>query len=114
MTLTQHILSILLQGLVVLVVSKVTPGFVVRGYGAAIGMAVVYGLLSWLLKWLLVLISLPFVLVTFGLFLLVINGFLLWITDKLLDSVSFKSKGALAVATVLITIGQWIVARVVT
>lgn len=103
------ILSILLQGVVVLVTSKLVPGFVVRSYGTAIGVAIVYGVLSWLLKTLLVVLTFPFILLTFGLFLLVLNAFLLWLTDKLMDSIEIKGTGTLFISAFLITIGQWIV-----
>ena len=57
----------------------------------------------------------PLILLTFGLFLLVINGFLLWLTDKMLDGIEIKGFGPLATMTVLISLGHvlvsWIVGR---
>jgi putative membrane protein len=113
MQLAETIIRVLLQGGVVLATAKLVPGIVVRSYGAAVGVAAVYGILSWLLKGLLIFLSFPFIIVTFGLFLLVLNAFLLWLTDKLLDSFEIKGFGPLAFGTVLITIGgmlvDWIV-----
>lgn len=100
------IAAILLKAAVVLGVSKILPGVRVRGYSAAIGVAVVYALLSWALKGLLVFLSLPLILVTFGLFLLVLNAFLLWLTDKILDGFEIRSTPSLLLATLGITIGS--------
>lgn len=113
MNIGQMLIWVLLQGVVVFATAKLVPGIVVRGYGAAIIVAVVYAVLSWLLKGVLVFLSFPLILVTFGLFLLVLNAFLLWLTDKLLDSIEIKGFGPLAIGTVLISIGgllvDWIV-----
>ena len=51
----------------------------------------VIGLVNLLVKPLVTLLSLPFVLLTFGLFYLVINGVLLWLVDKLLDGLVVDS-----------------------
>ena len=47
--------------------------------------ALVLGLLNAFVKPLLRLLSLPFIILTFGFFLLVINALLLWLTSKLVD-----------------------------
>ncbi len=60
---------------------------------------------SWLFKGILVFLSFPLILVTFGLFHLVLNAFLLWVTDKILDSFEITSMKALAIGTVALTIG---------
>ena len=100
------IVSFLLKALVIFGVAKLLPGVRVANYGTAVGVAIVYALLSLLLKGILVFLSLPMILVTFGLFLLVINGLLLWLTDKLFKDFEIKSLPVLAVATVLITVGN--------
>ena len=100
------VVALVLKALVVLGVSKLVPGVRVRGFGAALSVAVVYGVLSWALKGILVFFSLPFIIVTFGLFLLVLNAFLLWMTDKLLGDFEIRGKPALALATLGITVGS--------
>lgn len=100
------IASILMKAAVVLGVARIVPGVRVQGYAGAIGVAVVYGLLHWALKGVLIFLSLPMIIVTFGLFLLVLNGFLLWLTDKLLDGFKIRGLPSLALATLGITIGS--------
>ena len=60
---------------------KLLPGLEHAGSGAALlGVALIFGLVNAALKPVLVVLSCPLVALTFGLFLLVINGLLLLIT----------------------------------
>jgi len=66
-----------LSALCLLLVSRFVPGFVVSGLGAALLAAIVIGLVNGTLGLLLKLISLPLIIITFGLFWLVINALML-------------------------------------
>jgi len=79
------LMSWLAFSLSVFVAARVLPAVHIRSLGAAIGVAAVYGVLKFLFYWVLVFLSLPFIIVTLGLFLVVINAILLWITDKLIE-----------------------------
>ena len=60
---------------------QILPGLEHEGSGAALlGVALIFGLVNAALKPVLVVLSCPLVALTFGLFLLVINGLLLLIT----------------------------------
>ena len=67
----------LLSALCLLLVSRFVPGFFVSGLGAALLAAVVIGLVNGTLGLLLKLISLPLIIITFGLFWFVINALML-------------------------------------
>ena len=103
------IVTYLLKALVILFLAKVLPGVRVNGFGSALAVAVVYALLSTGLMWILTILTFPAILLTFGLFMFVLYGFLLWLTDKLLDGFEVKGFGSLALATVAMTIGNVIV-----
>ena len=77
---------------------------VIKNFWTALVVAIVYSIINFLTGWLLTLIALPFIIITFGLFKLVINAFMLWLTDKILDD--FKIDGLLYtfIAAILITI----------
>ena len=107
------ILTVLLQAGVVLLVARLVPGVQVRGYGTALSVALVYGVLTWALKMLLVALSFPLVILTLGAFLLVINAFLLWLTDKLLTAFDIRSWSSLVLATLGITVGYMAVGSLV-
>jgi putative membrane protein len=67
------ILRLLVTAAVAFILAQILPGIDVDSYGTAIWFAIVLGLLNIFLKPLLILLTLPLTLVTFGLFLLVIN-----------------------------------------
>lgn len=98
------VISLFLSALSLLAVARLLPGFEVRGgMRSALVVALVYGVLKVLLQKALILVSLPFVIVTFGAFVLVINAFLLWLTDKVLERFEIRSLGTLIVGTLLLT-----------
>ncbi len=68
------IIKLLLTALAVVVLAKILPGITVEGYGSAIIVAIVIALLRLLVKPILVLLTLPITIITFGLFLLIINA----------------------------------------
>ena len=68
----------------------------------AIAVAAVNGILKFVFYWVLVFISLPFIFVTLGLFLIVINAFLLFVTDKLIQD--FEIDGCLTTIIVSVVI----------
>jgi putative membrane protein len=82
------------------------PGIHLKGFGTAVAVAIVYSLINYLVGWLLLLITWPVVIVTFGLFKFVINAFLLWITDKLIDNFEIKGLGITLAAAFFITIAD--------
>ena len=88
----------------VLLAARVLPAVHVRSLGTAIWVAAVYGVLKTLLYWILVFLSLPFIFVTLGLFLIVINAFLLWLTDKLIEGFRIDSFGQTVIASLVISV----------
>ena len=64
----------LLYAVALLIVSKIVPGFHVAGLGSAMIASLVIGLLNATLGLFLKIITIPFSIVTLGIFLLVING----------------------------------------
>jgi putative membrane protein len=68
------ILRLVVTAILVLVLSHFLPGVRVDGFGTALVVALVLGLLNIFVKPILVLFTLPVTIITFGLFLLVINA----------------------------------------
>ena len=100
------ILHILCLGAVVLGIARLLPGVYVESYGTGVLVAIVYGLINVTLGTVLKLLGLPFIIVTLGIFLVVINSFLLWITDELLDDFEIEDAGTTFVAALLITLAD--------
>lgn len=97
------IVNILILSVAVFLVSSYLPGIRIKNYMTAVMAAIVYSIINFLVGWLLVVLSLPFIIITFGLFKLVINAFLLWLTDKFLEDFEIKNFLTTFVAAVLIT-----------
>ena len=79
------ILKVLLTAVAVVVLAYFLPGITVEGYGSAIIVAIVLGLLRIFIKPLLVILTLPITIVTLGLFLFVINAVIILLAGKLVD-----------------------------
>jgi len=75
----------LLNGLALLTVAELLPGVAIASFGSALAAAVLVGLVNAVLRPLFVLLTLPATLLSFGLFLLIINACLFWLAGSLID-----------------------------
>ena len=85
--LTGHVVHLLVLAVSVLIAARVVPGIRTKGFGSALLFAFAFAVLDKLLFWVLAMVSLPAIIVTFGLFVFAINGFLFWLADKLVGGV---------------------------
>lgn len=76
-------LKLLLTALAVIVLANILPGIVVNNYITAIIVAVTISLLNMFVRPLLVFFTLPATIITFGLFLFVINAIIILLAGKL-------------------------------
>lgn len=109
-----HIVAVWLVGALALwMAAEIVPGLEVRGFGAAlmatIAIAIVNGTIGPVLKFL----TFPLTLVTLGLFLLVIDAFLLKLAS--LFTPGFRVHGFLSavVGSVVLTFLTWILRRLI-
>jgi putative membrane protein len=79
------ILRILLSAIAVVILSKILPGVGVDSYTTAIIVAIVLSLLNFIVKPILVILTLPVTILTLGLFLLIINAIIILLTDYFID-----------------------------
>ena len=102
----------LLSALSLTAIAKFLPGFRINHFGTALMVAGVYGILHVLLSTILKIILFLPMLLTLGLFAFVINAFILYLTDKLLDDFEIDSLRttfvSAAILTVLNAIWGWI------
>jgi len=75
----------IVNALALLALPYVVPTIQVAGFGTALLVAVVLGLINTLLRPLLVLLTLPVTLLTLGLFIFVINALLFLLAGTLID-----------------------------
>ena len=84
----------LLSAVALLIVSHVVTGFRVDSLGTALIAALVFGLLNATVGLLLKLVTLPFVILTFGIFLLVVNAIVLELASGFVPGFHIRSFGA--------------------
>ena len=70
--------------------------------------AAIFGLINALIKPLLKLITAPLIIVTLGLFTLLINAFLLWLTSLLTDVLTVESIWAAILGALIISVVSWL------
>ncbi len=85
------ILRILFSALAVVILAKMLPGVFVDSYTTAIIVAIVISLLNFIVKPLLIILTLPVTLLTLGLFLLIINALIILMADGLIGGFSVDS-----------------------
>ncbi|MFT3802048.1 MAG: phage holin family protein [Burkholderiaceae bacterium] len=81
----------------------------IGSFGTALIVALVLGLLNVFIRPVLVVLTLPINLLTLGLFTLVINGLLFWVTSRLVDGFTVASFGWAIVGALLYSLISWAV-----
>ncbi len=102
------IIDVLVTGGLLYALAAALPGVRLKNYGTAVIVALVYGLLNYFLFWLIALIAFIPMMLSLGLFGLVINAFLLWVTDRLIDDFEIDSVRTTLIMAVLLTVGKFI------
>lgn len=85
------LMRLLLTAAIVFLLALWLPGITVTGYGAAILVAMVLALLRMVVRPILILLTLPITILTFGLFLLFINGFIVILASYLIPGFGVES-----------------------
>jgi putative membrane protein len=102
-----HLIHVIVVALAVLVTARIVPGIRVRGLVSAVVFAIVLGLLNIFARPILIFFGFPFVLVTLGLFLLVINAFLFWLADKIVAGVEVDGFGSAFLGSLCTSLVSW-------
>ena len=100
------ILRILLTAVVVVFLANFLPGVAVAGYLTAVIVALVLALLNLLVKPVLILFTLPVTIITFGLFLLVINAVIILLADAFVEGFDISGFWIALLFSLLLSIFQ--------
>jgi putative membrane protein len=99
-----HLLYFVAMAAVMLALGSFLPGFRVNGWVPALIGAVVLGIVNAVLRPVLFLLTLPFTILTLGLFLLVINMMCLWVAQALVPGFRVEGFSTLFVASVILAV----------
>lgn len=82
-----------------------------RDFWKVLLVAAIFGVINAVLKPLMVLLSIPFIVVTFGIALIVINALMLLLTDAITDSLTIDNFGSALLGALVISIVSWTAGR---
>ncbi len=94
---------LILTAALLLLVANLVRGVQVQGWGSALVGAIVLGFVNAIIRPLMVLFTLPFTILTFGLFLLVVNAMVLWLVAILVPGIRVQGFGPAFLGSLVLT-----------
>jgi putative membrane protein len=86
------------------VASAIVPGMAISGTGTLLAAALLLGLVNAVVRPLALLLTLPFTIVTLGLFILVVNAAMLGLVAALLDGFALSGFGAALLGSLVVSV----------
>jgi putative membrane protein len=109
------IIRLLINMVAILVIAYLLPKVIrVDSWMAALFAAFLLGVVNTFIRPLLVLLTLPLTVVTFGVFLLIINGLLLWFVSAVVRGFQVNGFLGAVIGAILISIVSWVLSSFVT
>lgn len=85
--------TLLLNGAGIFFVGYILSGVKIKSFFTALGVAVLLAVINTFVKPILLFLTLPITIITFGLFILVINALMLMLVDALVEGLEIKNFG---------------------
>jgi putative membrane protein len=93
---------------IAVVASTILPGISYDSLPALLGASLVLGILNACVRPVLLILSIPFILVTMGIFILILNGLLLWLVSALIPSFHVAGFWSAVFGALIISLVSWI------
>jgi putative membrane protein len=106
------ITRLVLSAATLLLVAAIVPGIHADGFGSALVAAILLALVNVSIRPVLFVLTLPITLVTFGLFLLVLNGAMLLLVGHIVAGFTVRGWGAAIVGSILMWVAGMGINRV--
>jgi putative membrane protein len=87
---------------------KLVPGIACTGWGALLGASLLLGIINAFVRPVLLLLSFPFIIVTMGLFIFVINAFVLMFVAKVIPAFTVDGFWSAFFGAILISFVSWL------
>lgn len=103
------LIRLLINAVAIWAAASIVPGLELftGHWGQVVVVALVFGIINTLLKPVLTLLGLPFIILTLGLFTLVINGLMLGLTAGLTEALAVEGFVAAVLGSIVISIVSW-------
>ncbi|RLA40158.1 MAG: phage holin family protein [Gammaproteobacteria bacterium] len=99
-----YIIQIVVTSLILLLMAKIVKGVEIDSWGSALFAAFILGLINAFVKPVMVFLTIPLTIITFGLFLLVINALVLQLVATLSPGVRISGFGQAVLGSIVLTV----------
>ena len=105
---TAFVIRWLVTTVAVLIAAHLIPGVSYEGWGALLGASLLLGIINAFVRPILLLLSLPFIIVTMGLFIFVINALLLMLVSKIVPAFQVSGFWSAFFGSIVISLVSWL------
>jgi putative membrane protein len=105
---TAFVIRWLVTTIAVLVAAHLIPGVSYDGWGALLGASLLLGIINAFVRPILLLLSLPWIIITMGLFIFVINALLLLLVSKIVPAFQVAGFWSAFFGAIIISLVSWI------
>lgn len=109
----RFLLRVLLNAVAVMIAAWLVPGVVVSGPAAAIVAGLLLGVVNALVRPVLLLLTLPFTLLTLGLFIFVVNAICFGLTAALVPGFHLTGFWAALFGSIVVSIVSWMLSSLI-
>ena len=103
------IARVIITMVAILIIAYLFPGIMrVDGFGAALAAAFILGIINAIIRPILIFLTLPLTVVTFGFFLLILNGLLLGLVSFFVPGFYVNGMGGGILGSILISVVSWV------
>jgi len=103
---------LLINSIIIFIGSYLLTGIKIKNFLSAVGVAFLLAIINTFIKPIIVFLTLPLTVLTLGLFILVINAWIIMLIDKLIEGFSVKSFWWAAGFSIFISIANAIMLRI--
>ena len=107
------VLYFVVMALAMLGISKLLPGFQLTGFGPALVAAIVLALVNTVVRPILFVLTLPFTIVTLGLFIFVVNAICLALVAWLVPGFTISGFWAALFGAIVISLVSWLMHAII-
>lgn len=107
------IMQLLISAFAFYVTAYLIPGFVISGWQALVVISIVWGIITLIIRPILILLTLPINFLTLGLFTFVINALLLMLMTKIVPGFSISGFGTALLAAIVLSLINMFLLRLI-
>jgi putative membrane protein len=105
------IARVIINMVAIMIIAYLFPGIMrVDGFGAALAASFILGIINAIIRPILIFLTLPLTVVTFGFFLLILNGLLLGLVSYFVPGFYISGLGGAILGSLLISFVSWVLA----